>query len=180
MDSDASPTTYRCKKLSELPLVIAEWQQTAWCPDCEYYSDGQCGNPTRRSDHAACPLDGPVLRLREVEVDAPGEQMSARLEEGPGEVDGSPVRSETLEQAIDVAIRTKTSGRIQALAITRTGGELVIRGVAPCFHVKQLALHAAQNVLQSTGAIAQGLNLAFDVLISGRKACRPESSPRGE
>lgn len=179
MDSDASPTTYRCKKLSELPFVIAEWQQAAWCPDCDFYSDGQCANPTRRSDHAACPLDGPSLRLREVEVDTPVERLSTRLEERHGEVQASLAPLESLEQVIEVAIRTKTSGRIQALVVERADGELVIHGVAPCFHVKQLALHAAQKALQSTGAIAHGLRLDFDVLISGRNACRPESSPRG-
>ena len=39
------PTTSRCNKLHELPPVVTDWQRTVWCPDCDSYDCGLCGNP---------------------------------------------------------------------------------------------------------------------------------------
>jgi hypothetical protein len=74
MDVHDEQTTSPCKKLHELPSVLAEWQQTVWCPDCAYYDRGRCRNPTRAAGNAACPFDGNALPLRE----AAGEPNSDR------------------------------------------------------------------------------------------------------
>jgi hypothetical protein len=70
MDAQEKRTTSRCNKLHELPPVVTDWQQKAWCPDCDYYQGGICGNPIRRDSNAACPFDGKALPLREVAVEA--------------------------------------------------------------------------------------------------------------
>ena len=62
-------TNLPCKKLHELPPVLSEWQQTTWCPDCDYYASGTCGNPTRPDGNPACPFDGKALPLREGTLD---------------------------------------------------------------------------------------------------------------
>jgi hypothetical protein len=36
MATEEKPITSRCNKLHGLPLVVADWQQRAWCPDCDY------------------------------------------------------------------------------------------------------------------------------------------------
>jgi hypothetical protein len=74
MDTKEQPTTSRCNKLHDLPPVVTDWQQKAWCPDCEYYRCGLCGNLLRRDSIASCPFDGKVLPLREVAVEASNEQ----------------------------------------------------------------------------------------------------------
>ena len=53
-----------CKKLGELPPVVAEGQQALWCPDCEHYDGGMCDNPARTGPDGPCPLDCQALPLR--------------------------------------------------------------------------------------------------------------------
>jgi hypothetical protein len=149
MDPDKKPTTSRCKKLPELPPVLTDWQQTAWCPECDYYDYGICVNPIRRDSNAACPFDGKVLPLREVALEAPHDHPGEPLDVGFSEVRESLPWSKALEQAVKHRIVDRTGGRIRALAIDLTDRELVVRGTAPCYYVKQLALQGVLEVLQS-------------------------------
>lgn len=66
MNAQEKRTTSRCHKLHELSPVVTDGQQTAWCPDCDYYECGRCDNPTRNGCKANCPFDGKALPLREV------------------------------------------------------------------------------------------------------------------
>jgi hypothetical protein len=45
-------------------------------------------------------------------------------------------------------INEATHGRIRALAVEEVGGLLVVRGHAPSHHLRQLALHAALDLLE--------------------------------
>jgi hypothetical protein len=74
VDVKEKGTSSRCKKLDELPPVVTDWQQETWCPDCDYYECGNCGNPVRCDSNAACPFDGKVLPVREVTDEASAEQ----------------------------------------------------------------------------------------------------------
>ena len=131
MDTKEQPTTSRCNKLHDLPPVVTDWQQKAWCPDCEYYRCGLCGNLLRRDSIASCPFDGKVLPLREVAVEPPNEQARKPLDSRLCEVRESQPRSKALKQAIKDQIVNRTRGRMQALANDLTGRELIIRGSAP-------------------------------------------------
>jgi hypothetical protein len=149
MDATAKPSTRWCKKLLELPPVVADCQQTAWCPDCDYYHCGLCGSPGGREGNAGCPFDGKVLPLREVAVEAPDNPPRMSLDGGSSEVPESRPRSRALEQAIEDRILQRTGGRMRALVIVVTDRELTVRGSVPCYHVKQLALHGILDVLHS-------------------------------
>jgi hypothetical protein len=141
-----------CKKLHELPLAATEWQQTTWCPDCEYYNIGSCGIPARIGTPAACPIDGKTVPVLEVPIVPTGEllrqafftALSARPETHPP--------SAMLEQAIRDQIMKRTGGRIQNLAVRMVENGVVIRGCVPCFYLKQLALRGVFDVVGSTAA----------------------------
>jgi hypothetical protein len=164
MDAVEKGSTSLCKKLHELPPLITDWQQPVWCLDCDDYSNGQCRNPMRRDGNAACPFDGRELPLREVVMETPMDQSRSPLNVRPGRAQAGQPRFEALEQAIRLSVRDRTGGRIQALAIELTDRELVLRGTAPCYYVKQLALHAALDVLRSACEIAADLKLDVDVV----------------
>jgi ribose 5-phosphate isomerase A len=96
-------------------------------------------------------------------VETPDDQAKCPLDIGPcGAQVGEP-RFEALEQAVKLRIMDRTAGRIQALATELTDGILVVRGIAPCYYVKQLALHAALDVLRSASEIV--VDLKFDVRV---------------
>ena len=69
-----------CKKLHDLPSVATDWQQTTWCPDCEYYECGKCHDPIRTENNAPCPFDGKELPLREVTADPNNDQPQKPLD----------------------------------------------------------------------------------------------------
>ncbi len=173
MDTFEKQTTSRCKKLHELPPVVTDWQHKAWCPDCDYYSHGQCGNPARRGGNAACPFDGQVLPLREVAMEPPDDQLSKPLDVGFSEVRESQPWFEALEQAVKHSIVHRTGGRIRALAIELTARELIVRGSATCYYVKQLALQGVLDVLDSDDRTKIGINL--QVAVRPRGAMEPTS-----
>ena len=79
MTAEVKGTQKRCKRLLELPLVVSEWQQQAYCPDCDHYCDGQC---ERGAGEAGCPFEGGELPLREVTA-TPDEELSAVREVEP-------------------------------------------------------------------------------------------------
>jgi hypothetical protein len=166
MDADEKRTTTPCKKLYELPPVATDWQQTTWCPDCDYYDRGTCGNPMRTEGNAACPFDDKALPLREAAEetndDLPQKPLEAALRKGP---EGLP-RSQALEQAIKHGIMTRTGGRIQSLEVDILGRKVTIRGNVPCYHVKQLAL---QGILDVMGA-APATRIELDLQVAGRTA----------
>jgi hypothetical protein len=55
------------------------------------------------------------------------------------------------EQTIKHRISQRTGGRIQELEVAMSGNRVVVRGVAPCFYLKQLALQGVLDVLGSPG-----------------------------
>jgi hypothetical protein len=172
----------RCKKLLELPPVFTDWQQTARCPDCDHYNGGICGNPIGRDGNVACPFDDKVVPLREVAVEVANHQPSKPLDAVSCEVPQSPPRSKALEQAINDRIVSRTGRRIQALEIERTDQEVVIRGRAPCYYVKQLALQGVLDVLHSDQETKVGFDFQVVVCPPGpteltAPARRPSSSP---
>jgi hypothetical protein len=151
MDAEDKPTTNPCRRLHELPAVSTDWQQTTWCPDCEYYDHGTCGSPTRTDSNAACPLDGKPLPLREVAAESNDEQSHKPLSTAQSKQEDNQPRSTALEQTIKRQIMSRTGGRIQLLEVHQTGREVVIRGSAPCYYVKQLALQGVLDVIRSAG-----------------------------
>ena len=158
METKAQPTTSRCNKLHELPPVVTDWQQKAWYPDCDHYCDGQC---QRRGGEAGCPFDGDVLLLREVTAEAPASQPSDVLAIEPFPVSQRPPRLQALEQDVKLRIADRTGRRIRALVIELTERELIVRGTASCYYLKQLALHAALDALRS--AFERAVALRFEV-----------------
>jgi len=163
MKTEEKPTMNRCRKLHELPPVVNEWQQKAWCPDCDHYVSGECGNPISRESNAACPFDGKVLPLREVADEAPNDHLRKPLDGGLCELPESHARSKALVQAVKGWIVDRTGGRTQALAIKLTDGELVVRGTAPCYYVKQLALQGVLDIFRSNQETKVGFN--FQVVV---------------
>lgn len=135
-----------CKKLLALPAVSTEWQQTEWCPDCEYYYRGTCGSLL---GDAACPFDGKPLPLREVQGEADRARPLGPPGVAPANERHQPPAPESLEQILRRRIVKRTGGRVRALAVELTGRQVVIRGSAPCYHVKQLALEEVLDVLRS-------------------------------
>jgi hypothetical protein len=167
VDAKEQPTPSRCKKLHELPLLVTDWQQQAWRPDCDYYDCGVCANPLRRDSNTACPFDGQVLPLREVAVEAPNDRPRRPLDAGFCEVPEGQPRSGALEHAIKDRIVNRTGGRVRALAIERTDRGLVVRGSAPCYYVKQLALQGVLDVLHSDPQTNIGCSLQIVVCPAG-------------
>lgn len=44
-----------CPRMEELP-VVTEWQTKIYCPNCKYYSSGECCNPDRKNNTDPCPI----------------------------------------------------------------------------------------------------------------------------
>ena len=153
-----------CSKLNEVPPLLTDWQQPVLCPDCAYYDAGQCINPTRMAGDTGCPFDGLELPLREVTTPPSGARPNGPPAAGPPNLTSNRSRLKTLEQAVRFGVMDRTGKRIQSLAVELADGELVLRGTAPCYHVKQLALHAALEVLDSTFGVTAALRLEVDVV----------------
>jgi hypothetical protein len=146
MDVEEKRTTSPCKRLHELPAVSTDWQQTTWYPDCEYYDRGTCGYPTRTDTNTACPLEGKPLPLRIIATESNDEQPHKPLSTARTRREE---KSTALEQTIKRQIMSRTGDRIQSLKVQQTGREVVIRGSAPSYYVKQLALHGVLDVIRS-------------------------------
>ena len=106
-----------CKKLHELPSVAIDWQQTTWCPDCDFYDLGACGNPERTGSDAPCPFDGKPLPLREVAGDPYRDRPQKTVDAASRTEPESPTVCAALEQAIKQQIARRTGGRIQMLEV---------------------------------------------------------------
>jgi hypothetical protein len=162
MDAEEQRTTKPCKKLHELPRVATDWQQT-WCPECEHYYRGTCGIPVHTDSYAACPFDRKPLLLREVEGDPNGDQPQKPLKAALHDGRENQRLSTALEQAIKRRIASRTGGRIQSLEVELTGSQVVIRGRAPCYHVKQLALQEVLDIIGSAHEAEVELILQVEV-----------------
>jgi len=53
----------------------------------------------------------------------------------------------------------RTGGRIRLLEVETTENRVIVRGWAPSYYLKQLALRGARDVLGSTGAMRIELNV---------------------
>jgi hypothetical protein len=136
-----------CKKLKELPTVVTEWQQTTWCPDCDYYHAGQCDDPKRPMSSAPCEFDGSELPLRELGIEVHDEMSQDRVQSAFCLDAESKVCASDLEADVRQKILERTWGRIHALKVEADSNRIVISGCAPCYYVKQLAIHAALDAI---------------------------------
>ena len=159
MNAEQKRSTNPCRKLHELPSVLTEWQQTAWCPDSGFYHRGMCGIAVGTDRNVACPFDGKQLPLRDVAIEA----NDGQLPEAPGTaaLNTAAVQREStvLGEAIKRRIMVRTWGRIQSLEVEQMGSGVVIRGWAPCYYLKQLALQGVLDVIGSARAIRIELNV---------------------
>ncbi|MBX6314805.1 MAG: hypothetical protein IRY99_18090 [Isosphaeraceae bacterium] len=55
----------------------------------------------------------------------------------------------TLIQQVEERVRRTTHGRIRGLAVEEVQGRVVVRGQVPSQHMRQLALHAALELLSA-------------------------------
>jgi hypothetical protein len=113
------------------------------------------------------------LPLREVEVDPTGDQprkpLKVALHEGRDNQRPSPA----LEQAIRRRIASRTGGRILSLEVELMGSQVVIRGRAPCYHVKQLVLQEVLNVIRSAHEAEVELFLQVEVSAAASEPGKP-------
>lgn len=58
-----------------------------------------------------------------------------------------PVSGTKLVQEVEERVRQTTHGRIRGLAVAENQGRVEIRGQVPSHHTRQLALHAALEIL---------------------------------
>jgi hypothetical protein len=70
-----------------------------------------------------------------------------------------PPRPVGLDQAIRHRIVQRTGGRIHRLEVEVIGDKVVVRGSAPSYYLKQLALRGVLDVLGSAGAACIELNV---------------------
>src|SRR5262249_17278935 len=161
--------TSRCKKVHEMPSVLTDWQQVTWCPNCDYYDRGTCGNPIRTGSNAACPFDGQALPLREVAVDSndvpPKKSLDTALRKGRE----SQLRTKALELAIMRQIVHRIGGRIHMLEVEMLEDVVVIRGCVSSYHVKQLALQGVLDVIGSLCTSRVELNVQVPGITTPRK-----------
>jgi hypothetical protein len=101
-----------------------------------------------RGGSAACPFNGKALPLREALAEPNGDPQQpadAASCKQPRHQPASP----GLEKAIMHQIGQRTGARIQMLEVEMVDDVVIIRGYAPCYYVKQLALQAVLDVLGS-------------------------------
>lgn len=53
----------------------------------------------------------------------------------------------TLTELVESRVRQSTHGRIRNLLVEEVQGRVVVRGIVPSHHTKQLALHGALELL---------------------------------
>ena len=67
----------------------------------------------------------------------------------------APESALSLVERVEALVRRTTHGRIRGLAVEEIQGRFMIRGQVPSHHTKQLALHAALELLPSESFCAQ-------------------------
>ena len=163
MSAEKASSTVPCKKLNELPPVATDWQLTSWCPDCEHYERGACVNPVRSDGSTACPFDGKELPLRAVAIEPKNNEAQSPEQKDPPKTSANQRPAQALETAIKRQIAHRTGRRIQSLEVELIGSQLVIRGNAPCYYVKQLALHEVLEFIRSNQGFEVELILQLEV-----------------
>jgi hypothetical protein len=68
-----------------------------------------------------------------------------------------------LQKAIAQGIVRRTSGRIRALSVEVGDDAVVIRGCVDCFHLKQLALQGARDVLGAESSARIELDIQVEI-----------------
>ena len=91
--------------------------------------------------------------------------MDTALHEGGG----SQLRPKALELAIMRQIVHRTGGRIHMLEVEMLDDTVVIRGCAPCYYVKQLALQGVLDVIGSLRTSRVELNVQVPGITTPRK-----------
>jgi hypothetical protein len=118
-----------------------------------------CGIAVGTDHNTACPFDGKQLPVREAALEGHDDQPA----EAPGTASCNTAavqrESTALVQAIKRRIMVRTWGRIQSLGVEQMGGGILIRGWAPCYYFKQLALQGVRDVIGSARAIRIELNV---------------------
>lgn len=80
-----------------------------------------------------------------------------------------------LEQAVERQITLRTGGRVRPLRVERLAGRFVVRGQAPSYYLKQLAICAVQEILGSGARV--DLHLPVVEGMAGRPSAGRESRP---
>jgi hypothetical protein len=148
-----------CKKLHELPSVATDWQMRIWCPDCEHYDRGTCGNPPRSDDNTPCPFDGKKVPLRKETVDLNDGESQKLLDAAVRTEPERHPRCSALEQIIKRQIVQRTGVRIQGLEVEVTEDRVVVSGWVLSYYLKQLVLQGVLDVLGSNAAMGIELNV---------------------
>ena len=66
---------------------------------------------------------------------------------------------QALERAIERQIRQRTWGRLQWLEVRVCHDLVIVRGLAPSYYVKQLALQGVLDLVEPSGAMRIRLNI---------------------
>jgi hypothetical protein len=112
----------------------------------------------------ACPFENKPVPLRQLDVEAnrdePGQPKDSVA-------NGRDIESrfKTFEQIIRHAIANRTRGRIRSLEVSVSDERIIIRGRAPSFYLKQLALRGVLDVMDLSNTV--GVNLAVEVEAPG-------------
>lgn len=85
-------------------------------------------------------------------------------------------RRTQLEESVSMRVTQRTSGRIRALEVRESGCRMMVRGYAPSYYLKQLALQGVLDVLGRDGAYV----VQFDVQVAPARAAAAEEQDRAE
>jgi hypothetical protein len=81
--------------------------------------------------------------------------MSTDQQGAPGAAEAE----QALERAIASRIRQRTSGRLHGLEVSVSHDLVIVRGRAPSYYVKQLALQGVLELVEPSGAMRIQLNI---------------------
>src|SRR5262245_32664894 len=140
-----------CDRIAEVPPLLAESQQTIGCPDCEDRSRGTCSH-----------LKITNVNTGKVAMESNNQSLE-RFDPAMSEEPMHGLWSSACEESIKRRIVQRTRGRIRLLQVDTIGSRIVIRGSAPSYYLKQLALRGACDVLGS----ASTNQIDFNVEVSG-------------
>jgi len=151
-----------CDRIAEVPPLLVESQQTIGCPDCENYNRGTCSHLKITNGKTGCFFDGRSLIQGKVAMES-NNQSSRRLNSVVPNAPMHGLWSAACEESIKRRIVQRTGGRIRLLQVETIGSRVVIRGSAPSYYLKQLALRGACDVVGSASAN----QIDFNVEVSG-------------
>jgi hypothetical protein len=151
-----------CDRIAEVPPLLAESQQTIGCPDCDNFSRGTCSHLKITSRNTSCSFNGRSLIPGKVAMNS-NNHSSERLDPAVLEEPMHGLWSAACEESIKRRIVQRTGGRIRLLQVETIGSRIVVRGLAPSYYLKQLALRGACDVLGTASAN----QIDFNVEVSG-------------